>query len=98
MSRPLPDEERAALVALVRLDGMGPNRLRWLLNEDVTPSAAVAALRSGGLLETDRHQPRGVTAALVEGWSNQIRRIDGAELLDDHRRLGIDVLAPDDPD
>lgn len=95
---PLVDGERAALLALVRLEGMGPNRLRWLLETERYPSQAIAALRAGRLPGPDRPRPRGLSGTVAQGWFNQIRRIDGHQLLDDHRRIGVNVLAPADPD
>lgn len=91
------EDERAALVALVSLPGMGPARMTAVVERAGSAVAAWSLVRRGDL---DGIDLRCVTkrVALVEGWRNAAARQDPAEVLARHRSAGVAVLLPGDED
>ncbi len=90
------DDELAARLVILSLGKVGPARSRWLLAAN-SGVEVVAALRHRALPARAADPPVGVTHTLVERWFADVGRVDGAELLDRHRRAGLDLLTPDDP-
>lgn len=90
------DAVRAAVVALVSLPRLGPARYAALVGHAGDPIAAWELVRSG---VPDHLDLRCTTtrAELVGGWRREARTTDPAEVLDRHRRAGIEVLLPSDP-
>ena len=102
-------DEVGALVALTSLVGMGPRRLRAVL-EEWSPIDAWEAL-CRGRLQLGRDVSTTFGGRLGEWlrrWSEQASQLDPSALLDTCRRLGVRILAPgaaaypprlrDDPD
>lgn len=95
MSGPTDDDERAALVALVSLPGMGPARMTAVIERTGSAVAAWSSVRRGDLDGIDLRCVA-TRAALVEGWRNAAGREDPADVLARHRAAGVTVLLPDD--
>jgi DNA processing protein len=87
-------DDRAALLALLCLKGMGPARLRWLVG-DRQPSAVLVSLQKQRLPDHGP-RPRGLTSDLASSWFTASRRGDPHALLQRHHAAGIGVLAPGD--
>jgi len=92
-----PEAERAAVVALLGLPGMGPFRLRALVAHAGDP---VAAWELAGRGVPDQVDLRCVRRRdeLVDGWRAAVRRTDPDHLLEHHRRADVEVVLPADPD
>lgn len=88
-------QDRAALVALVSLPGMGPYRLDALVDHAGSPAAAFDAVRTGDLdgvdLRRTNHRDQ-----LVRDWRTGARRQTPAEILRAHLDAGVQVLLPTD--
>jgi len=93
------DDDRAAVIALSGLPGIGPSRLRALLGN--RSSSAAWADVCGGRVEVDEalaaacRQPPG-PAALLERWTTAARGVDPHELRHRHRAAGVHILCPGD--
>ncbi|HCB36800.1 MAG TPA: DNA-protecting protein DprA [Acidimicrobiaceae bacterium] len=89
-----PDADTAALLTLLSLEEIGPNRLRALL-DDRTPSTALAALLA---VDTSRLRRLlgcvGVRREHLPVWAARLRRVDGAAEVERHRRAGIVLETP----
>lgn len=97
MNAPAPgQDERAALAALLSLPGMGPARLTAVVDRAGGATAAWSLVQRGDLDGIDLRvvQRR---RELVDGWRAAARGSDPADVLDEHRAAGIDVLLPEDP-
>jgi DNA processing protein len=85
-------DDRAAIVAMSGLPGVGHRRLRRLVDLG-RPADTWAAL--------DRRGPRGagieVDASLDLRWAAHVRRVDPCEVLDAHRKADVGVVLPGDP-
>lgn len=93
------DDELAALVALSDLPGMGPGRLRALL-QGAGAADAWAALVADHLAPTPELAGASTGAdlgRLVAGWVAAAREADPAGSLARHRAFGATVLSPADP-
>ncbi len=90
------DTERAARVALSQMDDLGPARLHWLIGER-TAETTIAALRAGAPLGDRRSAPPGVSEQRLAGWRSAARTIRPADLLEQHRTAGVEILIPGDP-
>ncbi len=88
--------ERAARVALSQLPGVGPSRLRWLM-QDRTASDTFAGLCDGTVPIADGRAPSGVNATRIAEWRSAARALTPGEMLDRHQDAGIAVLIPGDP-
>lgn len=95
MTSPASDDERAALVALVSLPGMGPARMAAVVERAGSAVEAWSLVRRGDLAGIDL---RSVVkrAELVDGWRTAARREDPPEVLARHRAAGVEVLLPGD--
>lgn len=94
---PLPPGQRSALAALLSLPALGPARLRALLDRFGEPAAAWDAVRSGRLHDVPL-RGAGDREQLVARWRAAAAADPPAEALARHRRAGVTVLAPGDPD
>jgi len=91
------DGDRACVLALAALPGMGPHRLGVLLAEHA-PATAWAAVRRGlrpGDLGPGRSL-RGDVVALAAAWRAAARHVDPPALLGRYRVAGVAVLLPGD--
>lgn len=95
MTGRVPDDERAALVALLGLPGMGPARLSAVLERAGSAVAGWASVRAGDLDGIDLRIVA-ERAALVERWQGAARRTDPVEVLGRHTAAGVEVLVPGD--
>jgi DNA processing protein len=93
------DGDRACILALTGLPGMGPHRLGVLL-ADSTPSGAWSLVRRGLRSSAIRpgHSLRGDVEALAAAWRAAARDLDPVALLDRYRAAGVAVLLPGDPE
>lgn len=89
------DADRAARLALVSLEGLGPARLTWLLGS-VGPAEVVSHLRSGRLPPVATDAPFGVTKRLIARWGQELRRVDMDQLWEDNTSHRAMVLDPTD--
>ncbi len=89
------DDEIAARLCLLTMPGMGPARLSWL-TADGSSVSALGAIRRGSVPTGLGEAPAGVNSHMVEAWQQHAGRTSGAELLERHRRAGIEILAPGD--
>ncbi len=88
--------ERAARVALSQLPGVGPSRLRWLM-QDRTAFDTFAGLCEGSVPVADGSAPNGVNATRIAEWRSTARALTPGEMLERHQDAGIRVLIPGDP-
>jgi DNA processing protein len=88
-------DERAALVALVSLPGMGPARMAAVVDRAGSAVEAWSLVRRGELDGIDL-RCSATRAALVEGWRNAAVREDPDAVLARHTAAGVEVLLPDD--
>lgn len=95
MSGRVAEAERAALVALCGLKGMGPARCSAVLEAAGSAVAAWALVRRGDLAGIDLRIVK-ERAALVDGWAEAADGTDPAELLDRHAAAGVEILVPGD--
>lgn len=88
-------DERAALVALVSLPGMGPARMAAVVDRAGSAVAAWSLVQRGELDGIDLRciQKR---AALVDGWRKAAARESPDAVLARHTAAGVEVLLPDD--
>lgn len=96
MSAPVSGDERAALVSLLGLPGMGPARLDAVVRRAGSAAGAWAIVRDGDLAGVDLR----IVAdreRLVRKWSDITRRTDPADVLARHAAAGVEVLVPGDP-
>jgi DNA processing protein len=96
---PPDDDDRGALVALSGLSGMGPGRIRALVDGS-SPRRAWCGIRSGTVEITPRLQ-RSCTGkhdahSLLRQWGAAAQTIDPAAELARHRDAAVTVLAPGD--
>ena len=91
-------DDRAALVALSGLPGMGPIRLRAVL-EHGGPAASWAALAAGRLRADRQLMARCGTKGeeVVGKFSDAARDVEPAEVARQHAEAGVAVLVADDP-
>lgn len=89
------DDERAALVALISLPGMGPARLSAVVEQAGSAPAAWDLVRAGDLDGIDLRTVE-TRAELVRGWRDAARCTDPADVLDRHVAAGVAVLLPGD--
>ncbi|MGK2928455.1 MAG: DNA-processing protein DprA [Acidimicrobiales bacterium] len=84
------------LVALLGLPGLGPRRLRRLLDAFEEPGPAWSAVRAGRLDgvplygKADKRQP------LIDGWRAAADQVEVDGLLDAHARHAVQIIGPDD--
>lgn len=90
------DAELAALISLIRLPGVGPVRLNWLLSCG-TARVVLAELRAGRLPVDLPQAPFGVTQKLVNEWVREARIGDPSSMLERERADITAVLAPGAP-
>lgn len=95
MTGRVSDDERAALVALLGLDGMGPARLSAVLDAAGSAVAAWSSVRDGDLAGIDLRIVS-ERAELVAGWSRSACSTDPAAVLKQHTDGGVEVLVPGD--
>jgi DNA processing protein len=92
---PASEDERAALVALVSLPGMGPARMAAVVDRAGSAVEAWSLVRRGYLDGIDLRCVA-TRAKLIEGWRGAAGREDPADVLARHRTAGVEVLLPDD--
>lgn len=97
MTAPVPDDDRAALVALLSLPGIGPARLDAIVAHAGSPTGAWEAVRRGRLDGVDL-RCTAKRPALVDGWRARAGAIDPDHLLRAHHEAGVRVLLPTDAD
>ena len=89
------DDERAALVALIGLRGMGPARVASVVGAAGSAVEAWSLVSDGDLdgidLRIVKHR-----AGLVDGWADAARAVDPGALLHRHVAAGVEVLLPGD--
>lgn len=95
MSGPVSERDRAALVALVSLPGIGPYRLDALVDHTGSPAAAFDAVLAGDLDGIDLRRTRD-RDQLVRGWRTGARQRTPEEVLRAHVDAGVQVLLPSD--
>jgi DNA processing protein len=95
VSRPIPADERAALVAMLGLPGMGPARMSAVIERAGSAAEAWSLVRRDQLGGIDLRIVK-ERRALVAGWRDVAQRLDPAELLDRHTAAGVAVLLPGD--
>ncbi|MEZ5340649.1 MAG: DNA-processing protein DprA [Acidimicrobiales bacterium] len=83
-----------ALLVLLSLPRMGPNRLRWIGADD-DPIAALASLRAGRVVPRS-DQPRGIDDRLLASWYAGARSSDEQQLWSDYHDAGLSLLFPSD--
>lgn len=88
-------DERAALVALVSLPGMGPARMAAVVDRAGSAVEAWSLVRRGELDGIDL-RCTATRTALVEGWRNAAAREAPDAVLARHTAAGVEVLLPDD--
>ncbi|MFP5576878.1 MAG: DNA-processing protein DprA [Acidimicrobiia bacterium] len=88
-------DERAALVALVSLPGMGPARMAAVVDRARSAVEAWSLVRRGELDGIDL-RCTATRPALVEAWRNAAAREDPDAVLARHTAAGVEVLLPDD--
>jgi DNA processing protein len=88
-------DERAALVALVSLPGMGPARMAAVVDRARSAVEAWSLVRRGELDGIDL-RCTATRPALVEAWRNAAAREDPDAVLARHMAAGVEVLLPDD--
>lgn len=88
-------DERAALVALVSLPGMGPARMAAVVDRAGSAAEAWSLVRRGELDGIDL-RCTATRPALVEAWRNAAAREDPDAVLARHTAAGVEVLLPDD--
>ena len=96
MTVTVPDDERAAVVALLSLPGMGPARIDAVLAHAGSPTAAWDAVRRGRLDGVDLRSTT-TRPALIDGWRARAATIHPDDLLRAHHDAGVQVLVPADP-
>lgn len=92
---PVPEDERAALTALVGLPGMGPARMSAVVERAGSAVTAWSLVRRGDLDGIDLRSVE-KRDSLVTGWREAAGRTDPGEVLSRHRGAGVEVLLPGD--
>ncbi len=85
-------------LTLLRLSGMGPARVRWLLAEHEDPAAVLALLLAGRLPSVHTEPPPGVDKEMLETWRRELGAVDQAELYKRQAEEGRRILLPWDPE
>lgn len=109
MAPEAPPAELGAAIALAGLPGMGPGRLRALL-QAWSPTQALARVAAGDLVAVrraiaDAARAEGSPSAAADGrlpglvatWALAAAVIDPSEVLRRHQEAGVQVLRPADP-
>ncbi len=88
----------ASLVGLLALPELGPARLRALLEAFGTADRAWDAVRRGALDDVRFRTGSASRSSLVARWRSVAGTIDADAVVADHRRAGVEILAPGSAD
>lgn len=86
------------LVALLGFPGLGPRRLRRLLDVLGEPGAVWEAVRRGRLAGIPLHVAADRRDRLVRAWRSAAEAVDVDDIVAAHARAGVGIIGPDHPD